>query len=264
MTIGIRKRAKDAIGRVAGLTGCYARRFRSQMTVVAFHRVTDELVADGLTCSPAKFEAFCKFFAKHFRVLALSEQLRICRAAGDLGGTLSITFDDGYLDNIENAVPILRALHLPATFFVTTGFIGTQTVPPWDRDLPRHPGWMTWDHVRKLRDLGFEIGNHTETHIDMGTADSETVRNELARSKRKMLDELGAEPHLFAYPFGGREHISTRSRNLIREAGFSCCLSCYGGVNASRPDPFELKRIGIAEWFASPNQFGYELLTRQA
>ena len=261
---GFRRRAKDAIGRAAGLTGGYARRFRSQMTVVAFHRVTDALAADGLTCSAAKFEAFCKFFAKHFQVVALSEQVRICRAGGDVGGTLSITFDDGYADNIQTAAPILQRLQLPATFFVTTGFIGSQTVPPWDRELPRQPGWMSWDQVRKLRDLGFEIGNHTETHIDMGTADSQTVRGELARSKRKLLEELGTEPHLFAYPFGGREHISNSSRDLIREAGFSCCLSCYGGVNASRPDPFELKRIGIAEWFASPDQFGYELLTGKA
>ena len=261
---GIRRRAKDAIGRAAGLTGGYARRFRSQMTVVAFHRVTDALAADGLTCSAAKFEAFCKFFAKHFQVVALSEQVRICRAGGDVGGTLSITFDDGYADNIQTAAPILQRLQLPATFFVTTGFIGSQTVPPWDRELPRQPGWMSWDQVRKLRDLGFEIGNHTESHIDMGTADSQTVRGELARSKRKLLEELGTELHLFAYPFGGREHISNSSRDLIREAGFSCCLSCYGGVNASRPDPFELKRIGIAEWFASPDQFGYELLTGKA
>ncbi len=123
---------------------------------------------------------------------------------------------------------------------------------------------MSWDHVRQLRDLGFEIGNHTDTHIDMGVADSETVRGELTCSKKKLLEELGTELYLFAYPFGGREHMSIRSRALIREAGFSCCLSCYGGVNAGRPDPFELNRIGIAEWFASPDQFGYELLAGKA
>src|SRR5580765_3543579 len=106
MAIGLRRQAKDALGRAAGITGTYARRFRSQMTVVAFHRVTDQLAADGLTCGPAKFEAFCRFFARHFRVLPLSEQIAACRTGRDVGGTLSITFDDGYLDNVEVAAPI--------------------------------------------------------------------------------------------------------------------------------------------------------------
>jgi peptidoglycan/xylan/chitin deacetylase (PgdA/CDA1 family) len=264
MAVGLRRQAKDALGRAAGITGTYARRFRSQMTVVAFHRVTDQLAADGLTCGPAKFEAFCRFFARHFRVLPLSEQIAACRAGRNVGGTLSITFDDGYLDNVEVAAPILRRLQLPATFFITTGFIGSQTVPWWDRDLPRQPGWMGWDQVRKLRDLGFEIGNHTDTHLDMGTADPDTVRGELERSKKKLLQELGTEARLFAYPFGGREHISKSSRDLVREAGFACCLGCFGGVNASRTDPFELNRIGIAEWFSTPDQFGYELLVGKA
>jgi peptidoglycan/xylan/chitin deacetylase (PgdA/CDA1 family) len=217
-----------------------------------------------LTCGAAKFEAFCRFFAKYFRVPPLSEQIAACRDGRDVGGTLSITFDDGYLDNIEIAVPILRRLQLPATFFITTGFIGSQLVPQWDRELTRQPGWMTWDQVRKLRNLGFEIGNHTESHIDMGTADPETVRGELESSKKRLFQELGTETNLFAYPFGGREHISNNSRELVREAGFSCCLACYGGVNPSRPDPFELNRIGIGEWFSTPDQFGYELLAGKA
>ena len=97
------------IGRAAGLTGAYERRFRSQMTIVAFHRVNDQLLDDSLTCTPAKFEAFCQFFRQHFRVVPLSEQVAGCRVGSDMGGTLSITFDDGYLDNIAIAAPILVA-----------------------------------------------------------------------------------------------------------------------------------------------------------
>ena len=260
----IRRQAKGAVGRVAGLTGAYAWQFRSRMTVVAFHRVTDEIAADGLTCGPRKFEAFCRFFSKHFRVVALSEQVSACRRGADMGGTLSITFDDGYRDNIDVAAPILKRLGLPATFFITTGFIGSQFVPFWDRHLSRQPGWMTWDQVRQLRDFGFEIGNHTENHLDMGSADPETVTGELARSKKRLVDELHCESTLFAYPFGGRHQISDRSRSLVIEAGFDCCLSCFGGTNLEGADPYSLRRIGIAEWFATPDQFGYELLTGKA
>jgi peptidoglycan/xylan/chitin deacetylase (PgdA/CDA1 family) len=264
MKSNIRRYTKAVIGRLAGLRGTYAKQFGTHTTIVAFHRVIDSLDPDGITCSASQFEAFCSFFSKYFRVVPLSHQIQCCRVGQDLGGTLSITFDDGYLDNLEVAAPILLKLKLPATFFVTTSFIGSKTVPFWDRELPNHPGWMNWDQVRRLRELGFEIGNHTDTHINMRDADAELIRLELARSRSTLIRELGIDSDLFAYPFGGRMDITPSARQLVREAGFSCCLSCFGGVNSSRPDPFDLKRIGIAEWFKTPHQFGYELLAGKA
>jgi peptidoglycan/xylan/chitin deacetylase (PgdA/CDA1 family) len=191
----------------------------------------------------------------------LSEQAAGCQAGRDLGGTLSITFDDGYLNNFEEAAPILKRAGLPATFFVTTGFIGSQTVAPWDSQLPRQPGWMNWDHVRALTRMGFEIGNHTVTHLNMGTADAESVRRELAISSGKLADELGTPSRLFAYPFGGRMHITKDALHIVREAGFSCCVSSCGGLNGVTPDPFNLNRISIAGWFRTPDQFGFEFVT---
>ncbi len=262
MAVSFRKQLKSVLGRVAALTGAYGRCFRSQMTIVAFHRVNDQIVDDSLTCSTAKFEAFCRFFREHFRVLPLARQVAGCRTGEDLGGTLSITFDDGYLDNVEVAAPILRRLQLPATFFVTTSFIGSHITAPWDRHLLQQPGWMSWDDLRALRSQGFEIGSHTDTHLDMGKTDAETVRADLALSKQKLLDALGSSSaQLFAYPFGGPEHISRRSRELVREAGFQCCLACHGGINATTPDPFDLNRIPVDQWYTSPDVFGFEILT---
>jgi peptidoglycan/xylan/chitin deacetylase (PgdA/CDA1 family) len=261
MRAAIKTRIKTTCGQVAGITGIYAREFRSKMTIVTFHRVSDQLPEDGLTCRAEKFEAFCRFFRKYFQVLPLSEQIAGSKAGADLGGTLSITFDDGYLDNFEVAAPILQRHGLPATFFVTTGFIGSRVAAPWDRELSRHPGWMTWDHVRGLRSMGFAIGNHTDAHIDLGTADPAAIRAEFEVSQRKFGDALGAPAQLFAYPFGGPEHINPRALQLVREAGFTCCVSAYGGVNGTTPDPFDLKRIPIAGGFRTPHQFGFEFLT---
>jgi len=258
---GFKQQLKSVVGWVAELTGACEPRYRSQMTIVAFHRVNNQIPGEPLTCTPAKFRAFCVFLRQHFRVIPLSEQIAGCRAGSDMGGTLSITLDDGYLDHIAVAAPILRQLQLPATFFVTTGFIGSQTIPPWDLDLPRQPAWMTWDDLRTLRAQGFEIGSHTDTHLDMGTADPERVRADLALSRHKLLDALGAQAGaLFAYPFGGPEHITGRALDLVREAGFTCCVSCHGGVNPATPDPFNLNRIAIGQWFTDPYMLGFELL----
>lgn len=261
--IPAKNRIKDILGRAADAAGIYAQKFRSQMIVVAFHRVNDWMAEDGITCSSARFEEFCGFFREHFRVVTLAEQVAGCREWRDMGGTLSITFDDGYCDNFEVAAPILRRLGLPATFFVATGFIGSECAPPWDRELSRRPGWMSWDQVRDLRDQGFTIGAHTHSHLDLGTAAPEAIRAELALCREKLLHELGTTPTLFAYPFGGRSNISPASLQLVREAGFECCLSACGGVNPPVADPFHLNRINVNEWFATPHQLGFELVVRR-
>lgn len=261
MKIGFKAQAKSVVGHAAGITGIYTRNFGSKMTIVAFHRVRGDIPEDGLTCGAAKFKEFCQFFRRYFRVVPLSEQVANYRSGVNMGGTLSITFDDGYLDNFEVAAPILRDLGLPATFFVATGFIGTSIRAAWDEALPVHPNWMQWDHLRILAGEGFDIGCHTDGHIDLGAASPETVRTDIELSKQKLQDRVGVEARLFAYPFGGREHMCDTSRKVIQEAGFDCCASCYGGANTPTEDPFYLRRVPISSWFITPNQFGFELAT---
>jgi len=264
MKTNLAKGLKTILGRAADLTGIDVRNFASVMTVVAFHRVNDKLPEDGLTCPSAKFESFCRFFMEHFRVVSLSEQVAGARAGHSMAGSLAITFDDGYLDNHEVAAPILRKLRLPATFFVTTGFVGTSIVPPWDQGLPTQQSWMNWDHIRSLVSQGFVIGCHSDTHLNLGEASPAEVRSDLCASLSKIQNELGTEARLFAYPFGGPQHISESSRQLVRELGFECCVSCHGGTNPPIPDPYYLNRIGIAEWFSNPYQFAFEVVVGKA
>lgn len=264
MIAGAKKRIKHLLGHMADVTGLFARDFRSKMVVVAFHRVNDWMAEDSITCSSARFEAFCQFFQQHFRVVPLAEQVAGCHEGRAMGGTLSITFDDGYRDNFDIAAPILRRLRLPAAVLVTTGFIGTNYAPPWDRHLSPQPGWMDWDQVRSLRDQGFAIGAHTDGHVDLGSMDADTIRSELAKCRSKLEAELGEPSRLFAYPFGGRENISVASLQLVREAGFECCLGAFGGVNPALADPFQLYRISVGGWFSTPHQLALEILLRRA
>lgn len=260
----LNKLVKSAIGRLADVTGAYRSSFDLSMTIVAFHRVNDEQSEDdGLTCSSARFEEFCRFFSTHFRVVPLSQQIAACHRNEPMGGTLSITFDDGYRDNAEVAAPILKRLGLPATFFITTGFIESDRVPFWDTDLTRQPGWMSWAQVRGLAQDGFEIGCHTHTHIDMGTASPETVREELGRSRGILEETLQRRINLFAYPFGGRENICQASIDIVREEGFDCCMSCCGGLNDTLPDPYNLRRLPISNWFETPHQMAAEIMMRR-
>jgi peptidoglycan/xylan/chitin deacetylase (PgdA/CDA1 family) len=259
-----KKEIKTALGRAADAVGISARRYASVSTVVAFHRVNDDMPEDGLTCSAAKFENFCRYFSTRFRVVALSEQVTGLQQGQEMGGTLSITFDDGYLDNFQVAAPILQKYRLPATFFVSTGFLGSSIVAPWDAALPMAPRWMDWAHVRELASLGFDIGSHSDTHLNLATSSLQEIRDDLSASLKKLQREAGVTARLFAYPFGGREDISDAARAVVRDLGFVCCAACHGGVNSISSDPYRLNRIGIAEWFVTPQQFGLELLLGKA
>jgi peptidoglycan/xylan/chitin deacetylase (PgdA/CDA1 family) len=264
MNAFIKKEIKSALGRAADALGISELRYSSFSTIVAFHRVNDDTPADGLTCSAAKFDAFCRYFGARFRVVSLREQIAALRLGQDTRGTLSITFDDGYFDNFQVAAPILQKHRLPATFFVTTGFLGSTTVAPWDNAMSTAPRWMDWPHVRGLASLGFEIGCHSDTHLNLATSSPEDVRGDLKISKEKIERELGLKSQLFAYPFGGPKDISDTALDIVRDLGFECCAACHGGVNPRSADPYRLNRIGIAEWFSTPEQFGLELLLGKA
>ena len=53
------------------------------------------------------------------------------------------------------------------------------------------------------------------------------------------------------------------SSSIGREAGFRCCLSCFGGTNPAFADPFHLKRVGMTLWHGSPFQFGFQIATNR-
>jgi peptidoglycan/xylan/chitin deacetylase (PgdA/CDA1 family) len=172
---------------------------------------------------------------------------------------LAITFDDGYRDNVENAVPVLERFSLPATFFVVTEWMGTDVVPWWDREHGvRHP-WMTWDQVRQLHRKGFDVGAHTRTHVDLGTVSEAEAWAEIRGARLELERQLAAPIDLFAYPYGGPTNVAAATRSLVKAAAFRCCCSCFGGANATGTDPFHLRRIPISSWYASPHQFGLEV-----
>ena len=232
--------------------------FRHRAVVVAFHRVNDLVTPDGLSVSVRMFERYCRFFRRYFRVVPLSDVVAKLEQGRRFDRELAITFDDGYLDNFENAAPVLERLSLPATFFVVSEWIGTRVVPAWDEQQGVSLPWMEWDHVRSLRRRGFAIGAHTRTHANLGKLAGDAACEEIRGARRDLEARLGTAIELFAYPYGRPENIARESRDLIRGAGFRCCCSCYGGTIGPADDPFYLPRIPISPWYSSPHQFGLE------
>jgi peptidoglycan/xylan/chitin deacetylase (PgdA/CDA1 family) len=261
--MSLRRRTDSLLGRALIASNLHRLLLGGGGLVLTFHRVSDDLAEDGLTRSSRDFERFCRFFQANFDVVTLSEIVSRLERREALAGAVAITFDDGYLDNFEIAAPILQGLSLPATFFVVTQFMGSETVAWWDRDLPRPPGWMTWDQVRELSRAGFDIGAHTRTHPDLGKIEGAVARQEIAGARAELTEQLGRAPEHFAYPYGQRDHLLEANRELVKEAGFRSCVSCYGGVATCGADPYSLHRIPVARWYRTPEQFAFEQLTRR-
>ena len=256
---------KDPIKRLLGQT-IFASRLdglllKNTAIVVAFHRIKNSDRTEGLTIDVPMFDRYCRFFKDHFHVVPLRDIVTRLERGQRLNRELAITFDDGYLDNFDNAAPVLERWALPATFFVVTRWIGTNIVPWWDAaEGSRHP-WMSWKHVRSLHQRGFDIGAHTRSHVDLGKVDAAGARDEIAGARHDLERQLGSAIDLFAYPYGYRSNLADAARRTVREAGFRCCCSCFGGVVLPDADPFQLSRVPVSPRYQSPHGFGFEVAT---
>lgn len=213
--------------------------------IITFHRVTDEIdgVNKALTVKTEMFDEMMRFFKESYNVISLSQLVKgIEEEKSFKDKTMVITFDDGYKDNYLNAAPILRKYNLPACFFVTTGYINTDKTFPWDEKRGLKIPNMSWDDVKELLNRGFEIGAHTVNHANLGKVDGKTAKEEILDSKLQIEDKTGKPVLHFSYPFGGKENISEKAKEIIRNS-FKSCSSCFGGKVFINSDVYNLYRI---------------------
>ena len=224
--------------RMLGIVG------KQRVVVLLYHRVNDTQ-RDRLTVGIEQFDAEMAWLARRYPLASIDEVLR-----GDIDRRarrpiVAVTFDDGYLDNYENAAPILIRHRVPAAFFVSTGVIGTNKGFAHDQALGPLPT-MTWDHLRAMHAAGFTVGSHTVNHIDCGRADLPLVQRELEESRDALARELDVREPIFAYPFGRRDNMRPAALELVKQAGYVGCLSAYGGVNNGTLERFNILRTGIS------------------
>lgn len=232
-------------GVVAATRARRVRAGRGWATILVFHALSDERPHDGITMSPALFEGIVRRLARDYRVLAMSDLLERVAGGGPLTGReVVITFDDGYLDNYVHAAPVLSELGLPATFYLTAGFVGTDRQFPWDAAKGHRTVMMSWAQAAEMHRMGFDIGCHTWNHPDLGTEPIASAGRELDDARARIEDAIGGRVAHFAYPFGGLANIRPEWVEAIRAAGFASNVRCHGGQVCAGDDPHWLARVG--------------------
>ena len=101
-----------------------------------------------------------------------------------------LTFDDGNKSDIAYVAPLLKRYGFGATFFITEG-LGF---------LKDKKTFLTWDEVRKLHEMGFEIGNHTRSHPDVSRLSKEQVAAQVEHIERRCREHGIPAPKTFCYP----------------------------------------------------------------
>lgn len=121
--------------------------------------------------------------------------------------TAFLTFDDGFRDNHETVLPLLREYGFPAFVFVLPPLVDEAGPLAWPEvvaDQQRFPATMRsvdWQMVGEMKEGGFEVGSHTLTHHHLPDLTGEALREELWESRARVKERLGSCTTL-AYPFG--------------------------------------------------------------
>lgn len=136
---------------------------------------------------------------------------------------ISLTFDDGLLDALTQAAPILASNGLPATSFVISNCVGMATIP---NSCPADSGmsYMTWEQIAQLRDTyGWEIGGHSAAHPMLATDNltDAQLTQEIAGGKQAMVDH-GISPTSFATPYGDYDNrvLAEIAKSYASHRGF--------------------------------------------
>ena len=157
-----------------------------------------------------------------YTLLSLSQaidRLASDTAFGDRSAV--ITLDDGFQDNYEHALPILTRLKVPATIFLTVGYIGTGRLPTLTRtDFMPRP--LDWREVKEMQAQGIEFGSHTITHPMLSQVPLDVARREIGESKRMLEDRLGTDVPFFCYPRGD---VNEAVRRIVRDEGYRAACS---------------------------------------
>ncbi len=153
--------------------------------------------------------------------------------------TVVLTFDDGYADFHEHALPLLDSHGFTATVFVTTGWLDDAGDEAAGRPLDR---MLTWKQVRELDLAGIEIGAHSHSHAQLDQLPGPVLEEELRRSK-ELLEEHTCRPvTTLAYPFG---YSSKRVRESVAITGYRHAAAVSNRLPSAQPDPMALPRLTV-------------------
>jgi peptidoglycan/xylan/chitin deacetylase (PgdA/CDA1 family) len=229
--------------------------------IVGYHRVVEDFASSAQTSIPSllvsrgMLERHLDWIGRRYRFVDLDELGALLESGRPVDRPVAaITFDDGYRDFYDLALPVLRKKGVPAALFVCTDLVGTtraqihdqlylllgrryqamrtllETVPfsglqekiralESEYSISEHAfsSSVTWEELDRIRRAGIVVGSHTRTHVVMTNENRERVIDEALGSRQELDRRLGVAVRHFAYPSG---IYNSTTVNAVADAGY--------------------------------------------
>ena len=214
--------------------------FDEGVALLMYHKIAPAPLSTGL---PALYVTGRDFDRQMGELTAAGLE---CVPYGELRGAIDagrrafcVSFDDGFRNVFENALPVLRARGLRAIQFLVASQIGGTDA--WDRAIGEPPlPLMNEAEIREWLAAGQEIGAHTLTHPHLPGLPPGQARAEIFDGKKRLEDRFGVPIRHFCYPYGDYDESI---RDLVGEAGYQTAPTVRFGTNRLGVPPLELRRI---------------------
>ncbi len=201
--------------------------------ILLYHHVStnSETQNSRYNIPPEKFEEQIKWlFDNGYQTITVSELANLIYSGGEIPQRpVVITFDDGNIDNYNNAFPILKKYGFVATFYVVQTYINGE-------------GMISTDQLKEMAHAGWEIGSHSKTHARLPAISEELLPEEIRMSKLNLEEKLGVSINSFAYPYG---EINENVIRLTSRFGYKSAVGLGSKYTHSANSIFYLDRIEI-------------------
>ncbi len=259
--IHLKRSIKRTAGRLAVLSRLFSRDPKTiRACILVYHRVAKidfvDPRCDDWNVPPQDFERQIKALSEFGRIVPLMELPEKLRSA-ELPDRpwICLTFDDGFANFYQHAVPVLSRYQAPATIFVPTGFVESVEPMPFDgwanqnRQRVSDDTWrpITWTELEGcLRSGVVSIGSHSHRHLNGVRCQAQQFIEEAEGSRDILVKRFGAENiRSYAYPYGSsRLGQATPSYiDAVRNAGYELALTTDLGLAGPDSNLFALPRI---------------------
>lgn len=216
--------------------------------VLMYHKVTDQELQTRhrIFVTKETFTRHLKFFKQQgFQTLSFRELKEFRDLKKDFREfpkrPLVLTFDDGYVNNLENAVPLLKQFGFKATFFLLADT--SIRANSWDKadGTPQLP-LMTKEQRALLHASGQEIGSHGFSHEKLSQKNKTQTWHELQESKKILEQEFGCEIPVYAYTYGIKNEFA---ETAAEEAGYTYAVNTTTGGLHLEDNPYSIFRVSI-------------------
>ena len=186
-----------------------------------------------LSVSPAMFEQQLAFLQENgYTTISLGDLYEALAGGRGLPAKpVVLTFDDGYRDAYENALPLLKKYGMRGTFFVVTDFIHAG-----------HPAYMTWPMVQAMNDAGMSIENHSRSHADLRRRTDDFLVWQILGAIESIQAYTGKRPQFFCYPGGFFDDNTVR---VARSASILAAVTTQFGKTHALGDAMVWSRVRV-------------------